>query len=102
MKIAILLAVLTTPLIAGECRALVGGTGCRTRQLAIERIFEKIPGVREVTILPRAEAPKENQRIFVIRCDGKTPDREQLIAALGRRAKHYQVISVTPASADRP
>lgn len=95
MKILALLISLTTPAIAENCRVLVDGIGCRTRQLAVERIFEKIPGVDDVTILPRAEAPALNQRYLLIRSTHKAPSREQLIEALGKRAKHYHVISVS-------
>jgi hypothetical protein len=102
VKIVAFLALLAVPALAEDCRVLVGGTGCRTRQLAIERIFETIPGVRDVLILPREEAPEDNQRIFVIHSDGQTPDLEQLIEILGRRAKYYHVISVKPASTDEP
>jgi hypothetical protein len=95
MRIPALLAILATPVFADVCRVLVDGTGCRTRQLAVTRIFEKLPGVKEVDILPRAEAPARNQRYFLIRSTGKAPSREQLIEDLGRRAKHYHVISVS-------
>ncbi len=87
------------PALAGESLVLIDGTGCRTRQLAIERIFEKIPGVTEVTILRREEAPAENQRYFRVKSTGESPGREQFIEALARRAKHYRILSVTPADA---
>jgi hypothetical protein len=64
--------------------------------LAVARCFEKIPGVEDVVILPRAEAPAANQRYLRIRSTYKSPSREQLIEALGKRAKHYRVISVAP------
>lgn len=82
--------------LAADCRVLIDGAGCRTRQLAIKRIFEKIPGVEDVIILPRSEAPVENQRFFIIRSGDTAPSREELIGALGRRAKHYRVLTVTP------
>lgn len=81
---------------ADECRVLIAGTGCRTRQLAIQRILEAMPEVKEVTILSREQAPAENQRYFVVRSAGKTPSKEEMVAALGRRAKFYQIVSVTP------
>ena len=99
MRIPALLAFMTIPVFADDCRVLVDGTGCRTRQLAITRIFEKLPGVEDVDVLPHAEAPAQNQRYFLIRSTGKAPSREQLIEALGRRAKHYHVISVGPRAA---
>ena len=80
---------------AADCRVLVDGAGCRTRQLVIQKIWEKLPGVSEVLILPREEAPAANQRIFVIRCKESSPTEEQLVEALGRRAKFYHVIQVT-------
>jgi len=76
---------------AEDCRVLVEGAGCRTRQLAMQRIWEELPGVSEVEILPREDAPAANHRWFLIRCVGDSPDRETLIRALGRRAKHYHV-----------
>ncbi len=102
MRAAWFLLFLTMPSLAGDLRVLVAGTGCRTRQLAVERVFEKIPGVREVTILPRAAAPADNQRYFIIRCAGQPPARGQLIEALGRRARHYQVISIVPDGSQAP
>jgi len=96
MRIPALLVYLAIPAFADDCRVLVDGTGCRTRQLAVARIFEKLPGVKDVDILPSADAPAQNQRYFVIRSARKAPSREDLIEALGRRAKHYHVISVAP------
>ena len=81
---------------AEDCRVLIDGTGCRTRQLAIQRIFEKIPGVDDVIVLPRKDAPAGNQRIFIVRSAGAALSREKLIEALGKRAKHYRVLTVTP------
>jgi hypothetical protein len=90
------MAFLALPAIAENCRVLVDGIGCRTRQLAVARSFEKIPGVKDVTILPRADAPAPNQRYLLIRSTHKAPSREQLMDALGKRAKHYRVIAVAP------
>jgi hypothetical protein len=67
-----------------------------TRQMAVARCFEKIPGVKDVAILPRADAPAPNQRCLMIRSTHKAPSREQLMDVLGKRAKHYRVISVAP------
>ncbi len=75
---------------------LVEGAGCRTRQLAMQKIWEALPEVDEVKILPREEAPAANHRYFIIRSKGQAPDKPQLVKALGRRAKHYKVISVVP------
>jgi hypothetical protein len=96
MRIAVILAFLALPAIADNCRVLVDGIGCRTRQLAVARSFEKFPGVKDVTILPRAEAPAPNQRYLLIRSTHKAPSREQLMEVLGKRSKHYRVISVVP------
>ena len=81
---------------AENVRVTVDGAGCRTRQLAIQRIWEKLPSVDEVEILPYEERPADNQRIFILRCPKDAPNREQLIEALGRRAKHYRVVRVKP------
>lgn len=96
MKVAALFLLLVLSARADDCRVLVDGAGCRTRQLAIARVFEGMPGVKSVEILPLAAAPVLNQRYFVLRCTGRTPDLAQLIAALGRRAKFYHVREVTP------
>lgn len=96
MKFLLILFLIVIQAHAGDYRVLVEGAGCRTRQLAMQKIFEKMPGVRDVTILPRSEAPEDNQRYFLIRSTEPIPNREQVSMALGRRAKYYQVISVTP------
>lgn len=96
MKCVALSLILSLTAWAEDCKVLVDGAGCRTRQLAIARIFEGILGVTSVEILPLAAAPALNQRYFVLRCAGKAPSREQLIEALGRRAKFYHVIAVAP------
>jgi hypothetical protein len=96
MKILALLLFLAVDLVAENCRVLVDGAGCRTRQLAMQRIWEDLPNVKEVEILSREEAPAPNQRYFSIRCEGNTPTKKEFITALGRRAKHYIVLSVEP------
>ena len=93
--ILIALALLTTAG-ADTRRVLVDGAGCRTRQLAMQRIWEKLPDVEQVTILPRDQAPRDNQRYFIIVSRAQGPSQAQLIEALGRRAKHYKVLEVTP------
>jgi hypothetical protein len=87
---------LTATAYADTCRVLIDGTGCRTRQQAIQRIFEKLPDVKEVTILPCKEAPADNHRYFVIESKGTSPTKETLIESLGRKAKFYKVITVEP------
>jgi hypothetical protein len=96
MKCVALSLILSLTAWAEDCKVLVDGAGCRTRQLAIARVFENMPEVTQVEVLPLAEAPALNQRYFVLRCAGKAPSREQLIEALGRREKFYHVIAVTP------
>ena len=96
MKVPFILLLLAATAPADTCRALVDGAGCRTRQLAIQKIWEGLPEVDEVEILRREEAPEDNQRYFLLRCRGDSPSREQLVVALGRRAKHYHVLRVEP------
>ena len=96
MKIAAFLLLLAASAFGDTCRVLIGGTGCRTRQLAIKRIFENLPDTVRVTILPREEAPELNQRYFIVTTKDESPTSDKLVQALGRRAKHYHVISVTP------
>ncbi len=91
----VLVLLLPASALADTCRVLIDGTGCRTRQQAIQRIFEKLPEIDEVTILPRRDAPADNQRVFVIETRGPIPTKEKLIEALGRRAKFYKVLTVT-------
>lgn len=87
------------PLAAADFRALVEGAGCRTRQLTIQRIWKQLPGVTEVTILPRDEAPAPNQRFFILHGPDDPPGLDTLNQALGRRTKHYRAIRVEPAPA---
>lgn len=96
MKYLALLLLLAVDGMAESCRVLVDGAGCRTRQLAMQRIWEELPRVSEVEILPREKAPAQNQRYFILRCDGSSPSKHELVQALGRRSKHYIVLSVEP------
>jgi len=96
MKSLLLLCVCVLPLSAAETRVLVDGVGCRTRQLAVVKIFERIPGIEKVEVLPRETAPRFNQRYFRLHSSGAQPGLEQLVLALGPRAKHYHVLSATP------
>lgn len=96
MKFVVILALLALHAHAEVCRVLIDGTGCRTRQLAIRKILEKFPGVEEVTILPRNAAPADNQRYFTVRSKAGSPTQAELVTALGRRAKHYRILSVSP------
>jgi hypothetical protein len=95
MKVIVVLILLALNAPADECRVLIDGAGCGTRQLAIRKILEKMPGVEEVTILPRGEAPAANQRYFIVRSKAGSPTREEVVKALGRRARHYRILSVT-------
>jgi hypothetical protein len=45
---------------------------------------------------PRIDAPAQNQRPIVVRSVGNSPTRDERIAALGRRAQHYRILSVVP------
>lgn len=94
MRLRIVILLMVMPVAAEDCRALVEGAGCRTRQLAMQRIWEAMPRVTDVEILPREQAPAANHRWFVIRAEGDGPDKDALIKALGRRAKHYHVVRV--------
>jgi len=97
MKTSLILALLLPgTAIADTCRVLIDGTGCRTRQQAIQRIFEKLPDVGEVTILPRRDAPADNQRYFIVEAKSEIPTKQSLIEALGRRAKFYKILTVEP------
>ncbi|MBC7979972.1 MAG: hypothetical protein H7Y36_05360 [Armatimonadetes bacterium] len=98
MRIFLVLAALASSSFGETCRVLINGTGCRTRQQAIERIFEKLPAISKVTILPRRAAPADNQRVFILESVGPAASKEYLITALGRRAKYYEILNVTPAS----
>ena len=96
MRWCLCLFVLLTDLLADECRARVDGVGCRTRQLAVQRIWERLPEVDGVTVLPRDQRQKPNQRDFVLRCSGKTPTTKRLNEALGRRTSYYRAIQILP------
>ena len=96
MKVVAFSLLLAAPLFSDTCRVLVDGAGCRTRQLAIKRIFEKLPEITEVATLPPEDAPALNQRYFIVKTENDSPTLDELVEALGRRAKHYQIVSVTP------
>ncbi len=98
MRVTLLVPFLLSSALAGgeTARVLIDGTGCRTRQQAIQRIFEKLPEIDKVTILPRRDAPADNHRVFLIECPGPAPGKAELIAALGRRAEFYKVVAVEP------
>ncbi|MFK7852281.1 MAG: hypothetical protein AB8D78_14990 [Akkermansiaceae bacterium] len=91
-----ILIFLTATARADTARVLIDGTGCSTRQLAIKRIFEEHPQIGKVMILPRRDAPVNNQRYFIIESAGALPTKAELIKALGRRAKFYKILKVEP------
>jgi hypothetical protein len=94
MRIILLILCSSPWAFAHDYRVLVDGAGCRTRQLAIQRAFAAMPGVRLVEILPLSKSPALNQRYFIIRSSEKIPNRDRLIEALGRRAKFYHVQTI--------
>ncbi len=81
------------PIRAGEVRVEVGGVGCHTRQLAVQKLWSKLPSVTSVTIQPRGPSDPANRRVFVI-IASKPPDQPALEAALGSRNRFYKVLSL--------
>lgn len=81
---------------ADTVQLLVGNTGCRTRQLAIQRLWKSMPGVQKVEISPRKSGEPANQRIFLVTTDGPAPDQKAFTLALGRKATRYPILSLTP------
>ena len=80
--------------VAGEVRVTVGDTGCRARQIAVEKCWRTLDGVESVTILRRRSGDPAAQRVFVITCRGETPDQETLTKALGRRSDQYPILKI--------
>jgi len=88
---------------ADTVRVTVGDTGCPGRQNAVQGLWEKVPGVVSVTVLPRQPKQPPAQRIFVIVSKTAAPTEDSLRAALGRRAKHYPILGYeTPPAAAGP
>jgi hypothetical protein len=81
---------------AGTVHVTVGNTGCSGKQLAVQRLWEGIPGVRSVEVITRKSGDPANQRVFIIRTEGADPDQASLTRALGRRAERYPILSLTP------
>jgi hypothetical protein len=81
---------------AGTVQVAVGNTGCRTKQLTVQRLCKSMPGVRSVVIVPRKSGDPANQRVFIISTDGPDPDQAALTRALGHRAERYPILSLTP------
>jgi hypothetical protein len=82
---------------AGTIHVTVGNTGCRTKQLTVQRLWQAIPGMRSVTIVPRKSGDPANQRVFILSTPGSDPDQAALTRALGRRAERYPVLALAPA-----
>ena len=83
---------------ADTVELLVGNTGCRTRQLAIQRLWKSMPGVQKVEIRPRKSGEPANQRVFLVTTDGPAPDQKAFTIALGRKATRYPILSLTPST----
>ena len=89
------------PARAAEIRVEVDGVGCHTRQLAVQKLWSRLPGVTSVTILPRGPSDPANRRIFLIRAT-PAPDQPALETALGTRNRFYKVLAVTPVDLPTP
>lgn len=86
---------------AAEIRVEVDGVGCHTRQLAVQKIWNRLPEVKSVTILPRAPADPPNRRVFLINAPAP-PDSAALTAALGSRSRFYKVIAISAVDSPTP
>lgn len=82
---------------AGAIHVAVGNTGCRTKQLTVQRLWKSMPGVRSVEIVPRKTGDPANQRVFIITTDGTDVNQAALARALGDRAGRYPILSLAPA-----
>lgn len=89
------------PVRAADVRVEVDGVGCHTRQLAVQKVWTKLPGVISVTILPRGTSDPANRRIFVITAS-PAPDQPALETALGARTRFYKVLKVSPVDLPTP
>lgn len=94
---AFLLACL--PLRAADVRVEVDGVGCHTRQLAVQKLWSRLPGVTSVAIQPRGPSDPANRRVFVIK-GSPAPDQPTLETALGSRTRFYRILAVS--SVDLP
>lgn len=83
---------------AGTVQVTVGNTGCRTKQLTVQRLWRAMPGVRSVEIVPRKPGDAANQRVFIVTTDGAVPEQACLSRALGRRAERYPIMSLRTTS----
>lgn len=77
---------------ADTLHVTVGDTGCQGRQITVRKCFEKIPGVRSVTVLPRLPEDPPARRTFVVVSADISPDQETLRLSLGRRADDYPIL----------
>lgn len=82
---------------AGTIRVTVDNTGCRTKQLTVQRIWKSMPGIESVAIVPRKSGDPANRRVFVLSAKGKPPEQKELERALGRRAERYPILAVDAA-----
>ncbi len=78
---------------AGTVHVTVGNTGCRTKQLTVQRLWKAMPGVKSVAIVPRKSGDPANQRVFIVATTGADPDLATLSRALGRRAERYPILA---------
>jgi len=78
---------------ACELRVEVGGVGCHTRQLAVQKIWSSLPGVFSVTIQPKGPDDPANRRVFIVKSETDL-DPSTLETALGARTRFYRILSV--------
>lgn len=90
-----LLCILTTAS-AGTVKVTVSNTGCRTKQLTVQRHWKAMPGIDSVVIIPRKSGDPANQRVFIVSAKGKPPEQADLERALGRRAERYPILTINP------
>jgi hypothetical protein len=82
---------------AGTLRVTVGNTGCRTKQLTVQRLWKALPGIESVVIVPRKSGDPANRRVFILSSKSEPPKPSDLTQALGRRAERYPILAVDPA-----
>jgi hypothetical protein len=51
---------------AETVQVLVGNTGCRTKQLTVQRLWKTIPEMLKVEIVSRKSGDRPNQRVFIL------------------------------------
>lgn len=95
-RIAIVILCVTGVANADAVAVVVGETGCVGRQQTVRKCWVKIPGVVSVTVLPRQSDKPGSKRTFVIESNGVSPTTDTLRTALGRREKHFPILSLRP------